>query len=301
MSTPLLLKGLDGGNPLAFLALLGCVSLSRCFLPEARFSWTHAEGAWKPQVHDFEGEQGQFAECLHKAMAQSPTKPFEIDKRLPFLREKLHVAMRECAGVSSQENHHEVDLLAGMGSDAYADDSMFLDTSLRMVRSGDSKLQGFPFYALAIQKAATPGDLLAALFSPWRYEDDGYSLRWDPIEDQRYALRWRDPKKDKLGTVRGANALAIQALALLPVQPQLHGVATTGFARMEKKRDVFTWPIWTRPISRDVIRSLLSLRELGRDEPDRDLLLAVGVEEIFRSERVAPNKYYKNFTHSRPI
>lgn len=147
--------------------------------------------------------------------------------------------------------------------------------------------------------------LRSALMTGWRYEDDAFSLRWDPVEDQRYALRWYDPsqqsnKKQSLRTMRGANALALEGLALLPVQPQLRGVFTTSIARLEKRRDFFTWPIWDVPVTLDVIRSLLTLPELASKTPDREALRAIGIAEIYRSERVAPNKYYKNFTPARP-
>ncbi len=305
MSTPLHLGGLHGGNPLAFLAFLGCVSLACRFRPEARFSWVRAEGGWQPRVHGFEDGAAAFAEKLHQAMRQTPPTVLEIDKKMPFPREKLREAMRRAAPISTWNERRDVDLLAGMGSDAHADKDLFLDTSLRMVRSGDSNGQGFPFYARAIQDAVTPGDLETALFSPWRYEDDGYSLRWDPVEDQRYALRWYDPspqanKKYALRSVRGANALAVEALTLLPVQAQAGGVATTGFPRLEKHRDFFTWPIWETPVSRDVIRSLLALSEVTLLWPPRDVLHARGIVEVYRCERIAPNQYYKNFTPAQP-
>lgn len=305
MSTPLHLGGLHGGNPLAFLAFLGCVSLTSRFQPEARFSWVRAESGWQPRVHGFEGGADAFAGKLHQAMRQTPPTVWEIDKKMPFPRENLRGAMRQAAAISTRDERHDVDLLAGMGSDAHADKNLFLDTSLRMVRSGDSNGQGFPCYARAIQKAVTSGDLEAALFSPWRYEDDGYSLRWDPVEDQRYALRWYDPspqanKKYALRSVRGANALAVEALALLPVQAQAGGVATTGFTRLEKRRDFFTWPIWETPVSRDVIRSLLALSELALPRPPREVLHARGLVEVYRCERIALNQYYKNFAPAQP-
>jgi len=306
MSEPLLFTGLDGSNPLAFLALLGAGLMTQCFCPGVRISWVQAEGAWRPQLHGFDGNAGGFLTSLHGTLAATSSKPFEIDKKLPYSREALRAAMNQGQLEAVPENRRAVDLLAGFGSDAYADkNGVFADTALRMVRSGDSVGQGLPAYALAIRQGVTIEQLHAALFSVWRYEDDGFSLRWDPVEDQRYALRWYDPssqsnKKTSLQTMRGANVLALESLALLPVQPQTHGVATTAFAHLERRRDFFTWPIWDAPITLDTIRSLLASSDLVEKTPNRNALHARGIVEVYRCERIAPNKYYKNFTPAHP-
>lgn len=330
MSKPLLFEGLDGGNPLAFMALLGVGLTSQHFCPSTRISWTPAKGAWRPVLHGYEGNEEKFVRDLRDALAATTTKPpfqeitaptglpplnaleatasklREIDERLPFARDKLREEMRKSSCKSTQDDRRTADLLAAFGSDAHADkDGMFPDTAFRMVRSGDSAGQGLPVYARAIKRGLTDEHLGATLFAVWRYEDDGFSLRWDPMEDQRYALRWGDPslssnKKNAPRTVKGANALAVEGLALLPVQPNLRGVDTTGFARLESGRDFFTWPIWDAPVRLDVIRSLLVLPELVNKTPDRETLRARGIAEVYRCERIASNKYYKNFAPAQP-
>ena len=85
-----------------------------------------------------------------------------------------------------------------------------------MVRSGDSAGQGLPFYAKEMRKKVGIDHIQRTLFHAWDYQDTGYSLRWDPIEDQRYALRWRDPSKSSQGTMLAANSLAVEALQWFP-------------------------------------------------------------------------------------
>lgn len=306
MSEALLLKGLDGGNPLAFMTLLGVAQMCRNFSPRTRISWLREEGSWRPALHGFDGSEDDFVQRLWEALAASPPQPFLIDKKLPFKQKELRSAMGQTLIESTPAQRRTADLLAGLGSDAYTDkEGFFPDSSFRMVRSGDSNGQGLPAYAQAIRKGLTLEHLHATLLAGWRYEDDAFSLRWDPVEDQRYALRWYDPSKQSnkrqgLRTMRGANALALEGLALLPVQPQLSGVSTTSFSRLEPRRYCFTWPIWDVPVSLEVVRSLLTLPELAAKTPDREALRAIGIAEIFRSERVAPNKYYKNFTVAHP-
>src|SRR5690606_17386924 len=78
--------------------------------------------------------------------------------------------------------------------------------------------QDFLDTAGALLKNVSAARLQAALFEPWNYEDDGLSMRWDPVEDRRYALMDRDPTAadNKPRTVWMANLLAYRALALFP-------------------------------------------------------------------------------------
>jgi len=53
MSDGILLRGLDGSNPLAFLAALGTLRTLTLALPDerVRMSWEQHDGAWRPRVH----------------------------------------------------------------------------------------------------------------------------------------------------------------------------------------------------------------------------------------------------------
>ena len=130
-----------------------------------------------------------------------------------------------------------------------------------------------------------PQHLREALFGPWRYADKGYSLRWDPDDAKEYALRWRDPSIGGVSSVRGANRLAFEALPLFPTVPTETGLRTTGFYTRGRAHE-FTWPVWTQPVTVDTVRSLLSLRELEQEIPNRAELHAMGVADIFRVQRV---------------
>jgi hypothetical protein len=139
-----------------------------------------------------------------------------------------------------------------------------------------------------------------ALFLPWDYADEGrgMNLRWDPLDDRRYALRWEDPSSDPVKTMRGANRLAIEGLPLLPTMPTLDGLATTAFEGKGARKTRFIWPIWTSPISIDVLRSLLtsvlSLKDGGV------LATNLGVVVLYTSARITTGKF-RNFTPSAPV
>lgn len=300
------LDGLDGANPLGFLALLGAAHLACRFAPELRVHWEGSGLGWRPVLSAHGCDRPALVDKLTHALAGAGPAPFDLDARLPFAQRGFRQAMVEAA-IAFDGQRRFVDLLSGLGSDAFIDkEGLFSETALRMTRSGDAAGQGLPYYVLAAREGLSPAQIDAMLFNAWRYDDDCFSLRWDPVEDQRYALRSDDPsqKANKRAGSRGvkaANAVAAEALAMLPVQPQANQVATTGFASCGRRMVAFTWPIWTVPCGLDVMRSVLSDPELSRPQPDRRRLAARGVAQAFRSERFASSVYYKNFSPGRPV
>jgi hypothetical protein len=146
----------------------------------------------------------------------------------------------------------------------------------------------------------TPERIQAALFEPWTYQDGRYSMRWDPVEDRRYALMEGDPSPLGSRTMWMANLLAYRALVLFPSAPSRRELGTTAWCRMDDKALAFTWPIWEHPSDPDSIRSLLQLQELGEASPDRSALAERGVAAAFRARRIRVNKYI-NFTPARSL
>ncbi len=147
--------------------------------------------------------------------------------------------------------------------------------------------------------------LSECLFGPWSYEDEKYSMRWDPIEDRRYALMWDDPaaRRQGLGRSGWRTCLRIGDYRCSPVLSSKKGLGTTGFSKING-RDYFTWPIWNRPLSPDAVRSVLSLKELRDERPDRRKLSDMGIKRIFRSERIkvgSGGQYKVNFATAGPV
>ena len=142
--------------------------------------------------------------------------------------------------------------------------------------------QDFLGTAKALAGQCQTEHLHEALFGPWKYDNEGLSMRWDPEDAKEYALLWRNPSKSGVSGVWGANRLAFEALPLFPTVPGGAKLRTAGFGR----RDEFTWPLWTRPAGMEVVRSLLALQEIQNDTPDRVALAAMGIDEVFRARRV---------------
>ena len=146
---------------------------------------------------------------------------------------------------------------------------------------------------------ATPERLEATLFRPWLRQDERWSLRFDPVEDRRYALLDRDPTAagNKSRSQWMANLLAYRALSLFPCAATRRGPATTSWCRIEEE-PVFTWPLWKFPVSCDTLRSLLGQSHFASEKIDADALRALGIVAAYRSRRVA-NGDYINFSPAR--
>ena len=305
--TGLLLYGLDGSNPLGFLAAVGVAIVAEEFGPGLRFGWRQTDRGWRPSIQGCYDDEREFSERILETLRRAPSTVFDIDNRMPFDVGRFSGALQAAQEHSSMMDRRNVDLLASMGTELYPDkkNGQFQDSKFRMVRSGDSAGQGLPFYAKANLKKLDVERVHLTLFGVWDYRDDGYSLRWDPIGDQRYALRWRDPSKSKLADgpsmMLAADCLAVEALRWFPTIPVGHQAETTGFQRISRREIYFVWPIWTPMLGIYTVRSLLVLPDLAHDPIDHSSLAKRGIKEIYRSQRIQQNQYYSNFLPAESI
>jgi len=292
------LTGLDGANPLGFLATLGAFRVLNEASP-ARMYWRQDGGRWTPVLSTENWPSVLSLARILRRRKDSPPLTMANNPQMPLdkFREAV-LAAREQWFTGATQN---LELIAALGDSAVPDrykPTINADTAWRTM-SGSGH-QHFLKFINEICRITSLRQLQEALFGPWRYADIGYSMRWDPADDRRYALRWKDPSEDKVTNVRGANRLAIEALPLFPVMPTARTLETTGFRGSRSTDTFFTWPIWTVPITLDVCRSLLALAELQRDHPDTATLALIGVHAVFRSQRITVGKF-RNFTPARQI
>lgn len=316
----LMLNGLDGSNPLGFLAAVGVLQVVSDSNKTARMQWVFAADGWRPMLTGSGSSRDEFCVVLHTSLSEASTAIFDIGKtqqgsrqsnKFPFAADRFVDALKAAIVRTHAEDRREVDMLAAFGMELHPDkQAVFQCTRFKMVRSGDSNSQGMLFYAKALRDGLDRRMLQRTLFDAWDYGDEGYRLRWDPIEDQRYALRWRDPSPgrgpsksgatDGPGTMIAANCLAVEALRCFPVMPEGARARTTGFHNVQS-RTTFVWPIWTVPLAVETVRSLLSLSDLEKTPLDRSALVARGVDEVYGVPLVRPNQYYSNFAPALPI
>ena len=374
----LLLRGLDGANPLGFLAALGTlqtISTVNPLLP-IMMSWSDDSFGCRPSIHGFVGDVTSLSDQIARHLncpfhtdesadneRVTTLKHFEVARRwvreaedklkksglkgddrkaeekrvLEPLREEMADfrskwlgALEKCvpslelslgkhlnatcgelrdaslqalsqAGVMKREI---VDLLASFGSDACRarkGDGMqptafcfitgsghqyFLDTVLQLTAKLDAKR-----FELALSQNAEA-------------RDERLSMRWDPLEDRRYALMWSDPtSSDNVAKTNWAlNLLAYRGLVVIPSVPTAKGLRTTGWTSQREPR--WTWPIWRGCASASMVRSLLAHPVLAAEPFDLKQINGLGIRAVYRSTRIQvgnPPLHKLNFTPAHRI
>jgi hypothetical protein len=308
--TDLLLFGLDGANPLAFLAALGTLRTLTLAIPDhtVRMDWIQHGTGWRPRLHSSppigDSDVLDALTARLESMQDHPALTWNDDIRAtPDECRELVLEAQASAGPCDRT---AADFLAAFASECVLDrgGEEVQDTALRTMRG--SGHQHFLKTMRNLVAACSRDHLRRTLFEHWDYADPlkGLSLRWDPADDRRHALQWVDPSKDptrrSAGSMLGANRLAVEAMPLLPVMPVGRHLETAGFRGRRASNTYFTWPIWTMPVGVEVLRSLLALRELQQDTPDRHGLLAMGIAEGYRAQRITQGKF-RNFSPAQAV
>lgn len=291
------LPGLDGANPLGFLAALGTWRMADRLHPDTRLSWKIHGGHWAPvSLIPQQLDEEQLTEALHAELMKMKDHPvFTFAKNLN-LKPHVFATLAEQAIERFFENNDLVSVafLAAFGSSvAINAQGSIEDTALRTMSGAGH--QHFLKTMRDLASLTTRNQIHDALFQRWTYPDEKIGLRWDPGEDKRYALAWKNPSTETTMTQRGASRLAIEALPLLPTSPVGAHLETTGFTGHKSNNTFFTWPIWEAPVPLDTGRSLLALRELQTEAPNPAALRARGIAAVFQSQRITTGKF-RNFT-----
>jgi hypothetical protein len=286
-----LCTGPDAGQLLGFLCSLGLLEAATRSLPEytVRVGFTWHAVAFRPElVAEPQIDRDALVELLHGWVRRRATSPelTRLGDDLPCNASEFETVARELLAGGDVASSTQ---LAAFGV-ARPGSERLDDTAFRTMSGAGH--QHFLRFARQIAEQTTLEQLERSLFQAWEYEDPGPSLRFDPTDDRRYALRADDPSKASsrapIRAVRGANALAFAGLALLPVVPAARGAATTLVFRDDGSLTV-RWPLWERPLSRDAAAGLLA---------SPAMLGAPGIAAVFEARRLTVGKF-RSFTPSR--
>ena len=299
--------GPDGSNLLGFLAAVGSlVALDHAWPDrDVRLAWRKA-GPWRPALQvGGEPAQSEIVDALDRELKRRAIDVRREDGELAQNTNNLtpggfRLQARQACRSASQAHRLDADFLSAIASDAIRDrrDEEKLEDSAFRTLSGVGH-QDFFGTMRNLVETTTREDLEKALFKQWEYRGGkNISLRLDPREDRRYALRATDPGKQDVVTVPGANRLAIEALVCFPTFPVGGRLRTVGFQGEEA-----VWPIWDAMLSRSTIESLLLRKELysSAEVEERKVLRAIGVTQVYRSSRInTGGGHFRNFTIARP-
>jgi CRISPR-associated endonuclease/helicase Cas3 len=302
-SEGLLLTGLDGSNPLGFLAALGTL---RVLAPTYSMAWTPIGGTWVPKLLCDEGtapgEETVLAQIQSNLADDISGHPCHLIGLLQTddRTERRRLFIEQCS-LADLQNRDLIDMLAAVASDAVP--------SAAINQLQTARRDYFLLNLREVIARTEAEDLRRSLFQPWDYADplDKQSLHLDPSEDRRHAYQWNQPSGDphrKLsGGMLGANRLAIEAFPLFTSIPEDDSLRTLGFTGTRSTNTRWTWPLWDVPAALLVVRSLMASPELQAEtfDPDRKTALhRRGIVAAFRTNRILVGKT-PNFTPARRV
>lgn len=298
------LTGLDGSEPLQFLAALGAFrvlsggdgerrALTGAGARSTALSWRW-NGGWRPVLHTAEpmAPDGVTAEVVKALAARAKPAYLTIGDTIKVSPQEFREFAEKAARQAQPRSREWVDFCAAFGCEAVVARSTgdVKPTALDMT-SGQQKFLGearalsesFALSAPPRSERSAGAKLHEALFGPWTYQDRQHSLGWDAGAERLYALRAANPSDEKMSAVAGAVRLAFEALPLFPTVAIGRRLGTRGFAALDRGV-VFTWPLWAPALRLRTIASALSLQELSELHPSR-ILEQRGIVAVCRARR----------------
>lgn len=293
----LVLGGLDGANPLSFFAALGVLNVvsDSAWQNAPQLSWRNT-GYWRPVLHAQFGPEDLIA-CVMadlKTWKSDPALGLEYGDEEQDLKPPPEVFkdfLRKLVGRAGPSKRRSVDFAAAYATDvAKANKGDTKPTALHFTAGQQSFLSSV--HALVV--GVTGEDVREALFGPWRYQRELPVLRWDSTSSRDYALRATDPSDDKPTGVPGADWLAFRGLSFMRVVPRGSKIFTTG-CYGEWKTGGMRWPLWTVPLGRATVQTVLLLKDLDQlAAPERK---ARGIGVVFEARiRRSEQGGYGNFS-----
>lgn len=254
------LPGLDGTNPLGFLAALG-VQVAFADEDEQPRLWWSADIAPHAVVDKAFTVDRIAARALEafadwkESAATNPRRPdgskMPKGDELKLMPEDIRLYLDQAA-----RSDRSGLLAAALVAEGSLDNKRAAKPSDFYFTAGQQK---FLHTAREILNAATREDIESGLEGPWRYESRVPSLGWDVTDDRVYALRAIDPSDsgERKLTNPGPEALALMGLSLNPVFAGRGRTVTQGCAGSWKS-GWYSWPLWRRPASLRGVKSLLA-------------------------------------------
>lgn len=287
--TELELPGLDGTNPLGFLAALGVLDVMQRAGRVPTLRWTD-DVVPTPLVTGGEDVE-DLVRLLDEDRLRWPDSvalrgpgkvPLDDAKPRPEVLERWAAEIIDSLAVSRAD----ADLFAALVSEGGVD------------RNGNTKPTHLHFTAgqqlfLSMARSLAAGvdadRLREAVLGPWREDSPLPSLSWNSGSERLYAVRARNPSGDKRLGVPGADWLALLGLVFFPTYVVSNSDGSwslrTSACSASWKRCALRWPLWSVPLGRDTVWSLVGTRDLvgEHSSPRPATLQAWGVLRVMQA------------------
>lgn len=273
------LTGLEGTNPLGFLAALG-VQVALSFGPTPSRLWWSDDvipHAVLDGIHAIDDVVGQIMKTLRSWQNSPAVKSAPKDKTAIPRGDDLKFSPANIRlYLAASRDGPARNLGASLVAEGSLDKQGVAKPSDLYFTAGQQK---FMSTVRQILDVTSDDDVRSGLLGPWKYDSNLPSLGWDVADDRTYALRARDPSSEKKPTNPGPEALAVLGLSTHNVFAGKDRTITLGCSGSWKNGD-YSWPIWNRPASFYAVKSLLA----HSDERRHDWLYSWGIHKILRSQ-----------------
>lgn len=248
--------GLEGTNPLGYLAALGALGVTTRAGRDTRLAWQQtvlpvAELSGTTEVDELvdivlaDRDAALSSTALTFAFANKPLPDVKFGdpaETATYLR-----ACREAEDDGLSEG-----IAAALIAEVSVDGKGNAKPSDLHLTAGRQLILDM---ARALAETLTAEDVREALVGPWSYTRKTPSFMWDVADDRVYALSAVNPASDAKVAVPGADWLAFRGLTALPVVGRIGRTLTPGTAG-RWKQGTFSWPLWRAPISWFVVECL---------------------------------------------
>lgn len=265
------LGGVDGSNPLGFLAALGLLRVAR----GARLGFSE-NGSFQAFIDGIDKSESDLAMLIaaDAAAAGNPSAPWR------FTYTKAATKMQgpqEVADLKPPPDDFKKFLatcidawLAGDGEAAAYATAYATDVARDQTPNKNTKPTAFHFTAAQQTFLGAVEGIRASVNHEWvetslfrgHGERPGSNLRWDPGAERNWALMANNPSGDGTRVDAPLEWLAFRGLPLLPSFPRGSSIITTGVVGRGDDM-TFTWPLWSIPASLQTARSALQVDWTG--------------------------------------
>ncbi len=256
------LTGLEGTNPLGYLAALGVQVAFASEIDQPRLWWS--DDITPHAIVDSEFTMDRISEIATKTFAEwstsVATNPKQLDGSPMQEADKLKLKSDDIRIYLHSSVHSEglsgslATALVAEGSLNKKDDRA-KPTALNFM-SGQQKFLDVVRKVLSNVKKR---ELLEGLQGEWKYESELGTLMWDIVDDRGYALSAYNPSNVKKLSNPGPEALAILGLSLHPVFAGPDRTLTQGCSEKWKtKNGYYSYPLWRKPATLPTVKSLLA-------------------------------------------